>query len=205
MPLSKPLLDAVQKGGSALHVANALVQTDMQRLNQALMSALAQAPSGSQIEAIIKDLKSLAGVYHQLQQVDELLRQVYGSVQSLQSPQLEVLQALEHHPRTHASATQVQDVEPTARKKRAGTSGKAKAKPGRKPRASDAEGMLMSYLRRALRVEEWTRLSQEEMAKGAGISAGSVNTHLQHFVSTGLVQSEGRGKYKLTAASTAQS
>lgn len=200
MPLSKPVLDAIQKGGAALSQANVSVQAEMQRLNQSLMAALAQAPSGPQLEGIIKDLKAMAGVYHQLQQVDEMLRQVFDTVANLEPHRVEVIQAIAHQPKATATAAGVVDVEPTVKSRRGPAPGKTKAKAQSKSRPRGAQAKLLQYLEKALNAHAWTHISQVDMAKGAEISVGSVNTHLKSLINQKLVLAEGNGQYKLAAA-----
>lgn len=193
MTVSKQTVAAIQKAGEALMQSSTILFAEMSQQNARVLYALTNSPAGANVEATIKELRKMATLHHELKAIEESLKNTYLTAAEMaeRSEDTPVLPALSHATRTTPAAV-VQDVQTKAPAPRKAQ----KAKAGSRT-SSPALGKLQGYLTTVLNTTAWTPLNQSAVAAAAQISLGSANKGIKKLVQDGIIESDGKGSYRM--------
>jgi hypothetical protein len=201
MPLLPTTLQSIQRAGQSLHVARKQVHGEIAAHSERLVTLMASQPYAADADRAYTQLRQVARLAHELQSLEEQLGQLYHSAGQLagedDSAVLEA-PAGHHGLASLPPAQEVEEVQPREvrpRRARPPKAAKAAPTPGEAPASNESK--VLAFLKTRLDRRRWTALSQGDMARGAGIPAGSIGAVLRRLQQDGRLVQGGRGRYKL--------
>ena len=214
MSLSKRDLSALQKAGQAVHAAAQAIGMTVRFQAENMVANVASNPFGAEAEQAFGQFRSLARLSQDLATVELQMRNLYAAALELARPEADVVVVpASRKTRLEYPKGAVQDVEAKpalaskskARKstKAAKTPGTANATGGGNKRGAGVltgnDSKLLQYLQGVLSSDNLTPVTAAQMAKGAGLPAGSVGVSLKRLLNQGLIQRGARGAYRRSA------
>jgi len=198
MAFTNSTLSVIQRAGETLHGAANAVRQAIQGQTEQVAAIVARQPYSQESDQAYAHLQAVARMAHELAAMEDQLKAVYATAESLVVPQTVVLMALPGRDASRRHATTEDAVEDVLVKNA------PSAKPGRasssragRVRSSANDQKVLAYLGTALDRRSWRRATHWEVAQGATIPAGSVGVVLKRLIACGQLRANGTGMYRL--------
>ncbi len=198
MSLSKSTLSAIQQAGQSLHKATVVVSTAVREQAEHMVATVASQPFEAEGEQAFANFKMLARLSQDLQSLEEQLRGLYATASDLASPEMDVVVALAHasaRSRTAAAGEVAEDA--IVKPAKAQRSPRTLKKPAKPVSLTANDSKVLAFLSTVLKAGQWTALTGNVVAQGAGLPLGSVGISLKKVVACGAVKKRGRGSYQI--------
>ncbi len=223
MSLSKTTLSSIQQAGQALHKATLVVGTAVRSQAEHMVATVASQPFQAEGEQAFANFKMLARLSQDLLSLEQQLKALYATASELASPEMDVVAALPHAPRSRVTASSSDQVaedaivkpasvrrtrtpvakktdKPLAPAKAAKPAKVSKAAKTTQPTALTAnDSKVLQYMKSALKPGQAAALTGAVIAEGSGLPLGSVGISIKKVIASGAVKKSGRGTYLLSA------
>jgi hypothetical protein len=203
MSITPTTLSAIQQAGEAINTARQVLADAVTEHAQRVMGAIKHNPTHPDNDKSLEDWKALTQLAREVEQVEQQFRSIYFSAERLVMPEVQVLPSLGHQPKAVPPATpiahdaQIQDViaKPSGKKPQAGKRGSASRAPA--PGLSTNDSKVLTHLTSVLTRTQWTRLTLQSIAQGAGIPNGSISIAMTRLVNAKQIKADGNSQYRL--------
>ena len=217
MSVTPSTLSAIQQAGQAIDLARQSLSEAVKAHAQQVMAAVADQPFSVDNDKLFANWKTLARLAQEVHSIEEQFKTLYQTASGLAAPETPVLKALpqsgrhkttgqaETYTLDTANAEDIQIKPATAKKVRRRAGARAGRKPAVRATAAAAPSGSLSandtkaldYLKTVLNRQRWTRVTQSDMAHGAGIPKGSIGLALRRLIAAARVLEGAKGSYKL--------
>jgi hypothetical protein len=174
--------EKIVRAGESVNQALIAVQASVTTLSDSVVTAVIESKKARKIDHIAQELREARMVANQLSEAMKLLEMAYG-----------LASGTKPNGAARKSPAKTRKTAPP----------KAVAATPKKPRVpfGKANELVMAQVFKVIS-HEWRTLQQVELAKLAGVSAGSVNAALKRAVAEGVILHQGK-EYKLPDGSVA--
>ncbi len=210
MSVTAATLSAIQQAGQAIDVARQSLAEAVQEHAQRVMMAVADQPFSVGNDKLFSQWKTVARLAQEVQAIEEQFKALYQTASDMAEPEAQVLKALPHAARTRATGPQgtyamdtsaAEDVQvkpaPAAKGPRSAKAGKAARRQSAPRSRGGNDAKVLNFLKTTLNRKSWKRLTQSEMADGAGIPNGSIAVSVRRLTDSGTLREGEKGFYKL--------
>jgi hypothetical protein len=200
MSFSPSTLSAIQQAGQSLHTAGQAVADAVRAQAERMVATVASQPFNPESDDAYAQFRTVARMAHDLQALEEQLKNLYMTASDMVTPELAVLVALPGRAaRQRAAADDANaGAEDAIVKPAKASKTRHTASRGTKPvRLTPNDNKVLQYLQSALQTEIWTALTVKTIAQGAGIPLGSVTISISKVLASGAVQKGAKGMFRL--------
>ncbi len=204
MTISAKTLSAIQAAGQAIDAARAELASATQEHAAQVMQAVAANPFGAENDHLFNRWKAIARMSQSVQDMEAQCKAVFHAAAELAMdakdeaiPMSKAKPSLIGHADIDLAPSDVQ-AKPDKQSKPNKLQPKAKptaAKPRRALKGNAAK--VLDHLRSQLSHKRFTRVTQSDIAAGAGIPNGSIGAALKQLTDKGVLNEGDKGHYKL--------
>lgn len=214
MTISAKTLSAIQTAGQAIDAARAELAAATQDHADLVMQAVATNPFGTENDNLFNRWKAIARISQSVQDMESQCKAVFHAAAELAlhadaesdgpaplrkgKPSLIGQSTIDLAPSDVQAKPQRPAPQTTARKAGKPAAKKAGKKVARQPRPLKGNAaVVLEHLRGQLNAKSFTRVTQSDIASGAGIPNGSIGAALKQLTDKGVLSEGEKGHYKL--------
>lgn len=207
MSITPKTLSAIQQAGEAIDKARQELTSAVTNHAQRVMAAIKHDPTHRDNEKALEDWKALTQLAREVETAEKQFRTIYFTAEQMVMQEVQVLPALTSHttsPKTPPASNppQIQDVIAKPAIKKAKKSKVAVLTPvatdaPKVNKLSKNDQKVLDHLGAVLQGREWTRLTLQSIAVGAGIPNGSSAAAMKRLLNGKRIEVDARGHYRL--------
>jgi hypothetical protein len=197
MSLSKATVSAIQRAGQAMQQATVVVSNAVRQQAEHMVATVANQPFQAEGDRAFSNFKIFARLSQDLHMLEEKLQDLYSTASELTDPEMDVVALPKLHVRIGGMAEDAVVKPIRTPRKRAGK--RAVKGPLKPVKLSPNDHKVLDFLKSVLKTDHAVVITNEAIAKGAGMPLGSVGISLKRVMAFGAIKKRGRSSYQLSA------